>query len=143
MSSVETDDGKVTVKLTEENRLYLSEMMKLIPEVERIYKQVTRQGKALQELCTQEVNGLYEIGNLFAELHERSREILNKLPRATGLAKLNEIYISLNNMMIEWGNIVRNQHQFMEKNFSTFFKYVRNELHGYNELFTTQTNMED
>lgn len=34
-------------------------------------------------------------------------------------------------MMIEWGNIVRNQHAFLEKNFNTFFKYVRNELYGF------------
>ncbi len=47
----------------------MSEMQKLVPEVERIYKSITRQGKALQEIYTQEVNTLYDIGNLFAELH--------------------------------------------------------------------------
>ena len=57
--------------------------------METTYKQLTRNSKALQNLYTQEVNTLYEMGNQFAELHEGSREILNKLPKSTGLKKLN------------------------------------------------------
>ena len=81
--------------------------------MEATYKQLTRKSKALQNLYTQEVNTLYEMGNLFAELHEESREILNKLPKSTGLKKLNEVFITSNNMMIEWGNVLRNQHEFL------------------------------
>ena len=81
--------------------------------MEATYKQLTRTSKALQNLYTQEVNTLYEMGNLFAELHEESREILNKLPKSTGLKKLNEVFITSNNMMIEWGNVLRNQHEFL------------------------------
>jgi hypothetical protein len=71
------------------------------------------------------------MGNLFAELHEKSREVLNRVPKAQGLRKLNGIFVTLNNMMIEWGNLLRGQFQIIEKNFNTFFKYVRNDLHGY------------
>jgi hypothetical protein len=46
-------------------------------------------------------------------------------------------------MTIEWGNLIRMQHQILEKNFNTFFKYVRNELHGYQEVFDLQTAAED
>jgi hypothetical protein len=41
-------------------------------------------------------------------------------------------------MMIEWGNLTRNQHQLLEKNFNTFFKYVRNEFYGFTELITKE-----
>lgn len=41
-------------------------------------------------------------------------------------------------MMIEWGNLLRGQFQIIEKNFNTFFKYVRNDLHGYLEVFQIQ-----
>lgn len=34
--------------------------------MERLYKQITRQGKSLQAIQTDEVNTLYEMGNLFA-----------------------------------------------------------------------------
>jgi hypothetical protein len=34
-------------------------MKKVVPEMERIYKQITRQGKALQAIQTDEVNALY------------------------------------------------------------------------------------
>jgi hypothetical protein len=103
----------VNVKLTEENNAYYREMEKFVPKMETTYKQLTRNSKALQNLYTQEVNTLYEMGNLFAELHEGSREILNKLPKSTGLKKINEVFITSNNMMIEWGNVLRNQHEFL------------------------------
>ena len=64
-------------------------MRKYIPEIERLYKQITRQGKNLQCIQTDEVNTLYEMGNLFAECHERSREVLNRVPKAKGLGRLN------------------------------------------------------
>ena len=41
----------------------------------------------------------------------------------------------MNNMTIEWGNILRNQFQIIEKNWNTFFKYIRNDLFGYMEIF--------
>lgn len=52
-----------------ENKAYMEEMKRCIPDMEKLYKQITRQGKALQAIQTDEVNILYEMGNLFAELH--------------------------------------------------------------------------
>jgi hypothetical protein len=46
-------------------------------------------------------------------MHERSREVLNRVPKAEGLSKLNSLYVTLNNMTIEWGNILRNQFQII------------------------------
>ena len=42
------------------------------------------------------------------------------------IAGLNDVFITLNNMMVEWGNLARNQYEMLEKNFNTYFKYVRN-----------------
>lgn len=83
------------------------------------------------------------MGNLFAELHERSRDLTNRVPKASGMNKLNELFVALNNMTIEWGNLLRSQYQIIEKNFNTFFKYVRNDLHGYFEVFALQTSVEE
>ena len=33
---------------------------------------------------------MYEMGNFYAELHESTREILNRLPKSEGLKKLNK-----------------------------------------------------
>ena len=88
-------------------------MEKKVKSIQMLYKQITRGGKSLQNLFTQEVNTMYEMGNYFAELHEMTRDTLNKLPKCEGLKTMNDIYITLNNMMIEWGNIIRNQHAFL------------------------------
>ena len=46
-------------------------------------------------------------------------------------------------MLIEWGNLLRGQFAIIEKNFNTFFKYVRNDLHGYLEIFAQQDIFEE
>jgi hypothetical protein len=94
--------------LSEENKVFLEEMEKKVAEYQMLYKEITRRGKKLQELFTEEVNTFYEIGNMFADLHEKCSETMNKLPKCEGLNVLNDIYITLNNMVIEWGNIQRN-----------------------------------
>ena len=66
VSHTETLSGEVSVNFSLENRAYLEEMRKVVPDMERLYKQITRQGKALQVIQTDEVNTLYEMGNLFA-----------------------------------------------------------------------------
>lgn len=43
-------------------------MQENVPEMQKIYKEITRGGKKLQNLMTEEVNTIYEMGNLFADL---------------------------------------------------------------------------
>jgi hypothetical protein len=52
------------------------------------------------------------MGNQFAELHYLMKDFNNKLPGCSQIV-LNDTYITLNNMMVEWGNIVRNQHAYL------------------------------
>ena len=56
---VETQTGQVTVNFSLENKAYMDQIKKFMPEMERLYKQITRQGKALQAVQTDEVNTLY------------------------------------------------------------------------------------
>ncbi len=66
VNHVETESGQIPVNFNLENKAYLEEMKRVVPEIERLYKQITRSGKALQIIQTDEVNTLYEMGNLFA-----------------------------------------------------------------------------
>ncbi len=73
------------------------------------------------------------MGNYFADLHLLLKDFNNRLP-SYRQPVLNDTYITLNNMMVEWGNITRNQHTYLEKNFNIFFKYIRNEIMSMREL---------
>lgn len=66
VSQVETETGEVPVRFNAETRAYLQEMKSFVPEMEKLYKSLTRQGKALQNLQLQEVNALYDMGNICA-----------------------------------------------------------------------------
>lgn len=59
VNSIESEMGEVTVNFNLENKAYMEEMRRVIPEMERLYKYITRQGKALQVIQTDEVNTLY------------------------------------------------------------------------------------
>ena len=47
-NTAETTSGEIDIVFNAETRAYLEEMKKFIPEVEPLYKQITRQGKAVQ-----------------------------------------------------------------------------------------------
>jgi len=38
---------------------------------------------------------------------------------------LKDIFVTLNNMVVEWGSVLKNQIEIIESNCSVVFKYVR------------------
>lgn len=51
-NTIETSSGEINVNFNLENKAYLEEMKKLVPDMEKLYKSITRQGKALQAIQT-------------------------------------------------------------------------------------------
>ena len=64
------------------------------------------------------------MGNQFGDLHELMTKF-NRVVKTEECQKLSKIYVALNNMMVEWGNSLKNSVEEMEKNIITFFKYTR------------------
>ena len=64
------------------------------------------------------------MSNQFAELHEKA-SMFNSFVKSDSTEKLGQIFAVLNNVMAEWGNSYKDQIEEIEKNLSTFFKYVR------------------
>ena len=48
------------------------------------------------------------MGNQFGDLHELITKF-NRVIKTEGGMKLTKIYVTLNNMMIEWGNSLKNE----------------------------------
>ena len=67
-------------------------------------------------------------------MYENGRQF-EQAVKTDSVASLNEIYIKLNNMMIEWGNHIKNEVELLEVNFNTFFKYQRESNMGFREYF--------
>lgn len=55
---------------------------------------------------------------------------------------LSDTIVVLNNMLVEWGNIVREQHGFIEKNFNAFIRYTRNEIYSIRDQLAKIQNIE-
>jgi hypothetical protein len=43
----------------------------------------------------------------------------------SGFSQLKDIFVRLNNMVVEWGNVSKNQIDFIETNCNVVYKYVR------------------
>ena len=81
------------------------------------------------------------MGNQFGDLHELITKF-NRVIKTEGGMRLTKIYVALNNMMVEWGNSLKNEVEEIEKNISTFFKYVREEFMGFHEITKTVSDIE-
>ena len=121
--------------------MFCEELDTFLGGAEVLYKSVNKSARELQNNFVEETNTLYTMSNQFADLYSHLKIFNNKLPQFAQ-AGLNDTYITLNNMMVEWGNIVKNQHSFIEKSFLPFFRYVRNEIYSYKELYAKVTNLE-
>lgn len=62
----------------------------------------------MKKLTGDKINTLYDIANKFADLHEICSKFNTNQP-TEGLSKLSKIYVSLNNMMVEWGNSLKKE----------------------------------
>lgn len=77
------------------------------------------------------------MSNQFAELHEKANKF-NNFVKSESTHKLAQIYAVLNNVMAEWGNSYKDIAEEIEKNLSTFFKYVREEFMGFHEVINKE-----
>jgi hypothetical protein len=65
------------------------------------------------------------MGNQFADIHTLLQSFNKKVPK-NSQDGLGTVFVNLNNMVIEWGNIVKSQFDFIERSFLPFFRYSRN-----------------
>ena len=73
-------------------------------------KDLTRSSKCLRKGIIDQVNTLYDMGDTLGELHSGTEKI-SKLDtrKNNGFFKLKEIFVALNNMVVEWGSVLKNQ----------------------------------
>lgn len=73
-------------------------------------KNLTRGSKKLQQGIIEQVNTLYDMGDQLAGLYSASLNI-SKLEdrRDSGFFRLKDIFVTLNNMVVEWGSVLKNQ----------------------------------
>ena len=73
-------------------------------------KNLTRSSKNLQTCIIEQVNTLYDMGDQLAGLHAGAGKISRLEDRPnSGFNRLKEIFVTLNNMVVEWGSVLKNQ----------------------------------
>ena len=77
---------------------------------------------------------IFEISKLFDALFQMAIETVPKLPDGSKLDPLKDVYVSMNNMMVSWGNTVVKQANYFQENVCYFLKYQSKQVSGFQEV---------
>jgi len=67
---------------------------------------------------------LFTMGEIFENLYKKSNNFNNHVNLNKNF-KLDDIYVTLNNMMVNWGNSIVHQMSIIQENLCNFFKYEK------------------
>lgn len=80
------------------------------------------------------------MGECFAALYTCSNNY-NKVVQIGKYPQLDDIYLTLNNMMVSWGEQMLGQVKIVQKNLCYFFKYTYYENEGFKEAVSNRSRL--
>ena len=79
-------------------------------------------------------SSIFDIAKHFDDLFQLTNESIMKLPNKSSLDGLKDVYVSLNNMMISWGNSLVRQADYLQENLVYFLKYQAKQTTSFQEV---------
>jgi len=83
-------------------------------------------------------NTLYSLAECYAGLYSSATNF-NKTTEAGKNLHLEDIYLTMNNMMVSWAQHMTNQNENIQKHFTHFYKYTQYENEAFKEVLEVRT----
>ncbi|CAD8067055.1 unnamed protein product [Paramecium primaurelia] len=115
-------DGKIQLENNENLIAYNLEATQLINSVDICYKKLRKDSKQLLLDFDQLSNTIFNMGSTCAELYQLSNKFNQSIPQGK-ISKLDILYISMNNMLVQWGNNLTAQIKIVQEELCYFFKF--------------------
>ncbi|CAD8162170.1 unnamed protein product [Paramecium pentaurelia] len=115
-------DGKIQLENNENLSAYNLEATQLINSVDICYKKLRKESKQLLLDFDQLSNTIFNMGSTCAELYQLSNKFNQSIPQGK-IQKLDILYISMNNMLVQWGNNLTAQIKIVQEELCYFFKF--------------------
>jgi len=77
---------------------------------------------------------IFKISKHFDDLFKVTMEAAPKLLDGSKLECLKDVYVSMNNMMVSWGNTFVKQANFLQENLFYFLKYQAKQVNSFQEV---------
>lgn len=77
---------------------------------------------------------IFEIAKNFDDLFKLSLETAPKILDGKALDPMKDVYVSMNNMMVSWGNTLVKQANFMQERLFYFLKYEGKQVASFQEV---------
>lgn len=105
------------------------------------FDRIRKLSKQLSLDLDQVSNTVFSIGECYAALYAASTNF-NKNVNVGKNPNLDDIYLTLNNMMVSWGEQVLGQIKIVQKNMIYFYKYAHYENESFREVSQFFRNMQ-
>jgi len=132
--------GQVRLEITPELKSFGAHAGELFNQTDPIYKKIRKLSKQLTLDLDQVSNTIFSMGECFAALYAASTNY-NKNVSVGKSPQLEDIYLTLNNMMVTWGEQMLGQIKIVQKNLCFFFKYAYFENENFKEALKERSNI--
>jgi hypothetical protein len=125
--------GEIPLDINANLKYYAAHAGELFNQTDPIYKKVRKLSKQLTMDLDQVSNTIFSIGECYAALYAATTNF-NKNVNMGKNPYLDDVYLTLNNMMVSWGEQVLGQIKIVQKNMVYFYKYGDYENESFREV---------
>jgi len=125
--------GEIPLDINANLKYYAAHAGELFNQTDPIYKKIRKLSKQLTVDLDQVSNTIFSIGECYAALYAATTNF-NKNVAMGKNPYLDDIYLTLNNMMVSWGEQTLGQIKIVQKNMVYFYKYGDYENETFREI---------
>jgi len=138
IKDIATLSGQVPIEINRDLKLHAQSMAEFCTQTDPIYSKIRKLGKQLIHDFTQVSNTLLSLGECYAGLYSASTNF-NKTTEAGKNLHLEDIYLTMNNIMVAWAQQTVSQNENIQKHFTHFYKYAQYENEAFKEVLEVRT----
>ncbi|CAD8087533.1 unnamed protein product [Paramecium sonneborni] len=120
-------DGKIQLEINGNLNSHNIEATQLVNSVDICYKKLRRESKQLLLDFDQLSNTIFNMGQTCADLYQLSNKFNQSIPQGK-ISQLDILYISMNNMLVQWGNNLTSQIKIVQEELCYFFKFHHHQI---------------
>ncbi|CAD8061070.1 unnamed protein product [Paramecium sonneborni] len=132
-------DGQIQLQINDNLGSYNNESALLINSIEVNYKKLRKESKQLLLDFDQLSNTIYNMGQTCTDLYQFSNKFNQSIPQGK-ISKLDILYISMNNMLVQWGNNLTAQIKIVQEELCSFFKFHHHSINSLKEFIKQKEN---
>ncbi|CAD8135627.1 unnamed protein product [Paramecium pentaurelia] len=126
-------DGQIQLQINDNLGTYNHESALLINSIDLSYKTLQKDSKQLLLDFDQLSNTIYNMGQTCTDLYQFTNKFNQSIPQGKQ-PKLDILYISMNNMLVQWGNNLTAQIKIVQEELCSFFKFNHHSITSLKEF---------